>query len=185
VVIVVIIMIFAQLLMVVMYAIGYRTVPPNKAMVLFRGKREKGAEAVYVIRGGGRFILPGSGNMALLDMDVDLVEFDMTGVPTKTEGGRITLRLKVAAIWRINGDTETLLRTGGTLADRTQGENEMAVRKELEKALTNLCRGISPEAVQSDSDLVKRKVTEEANGALDVLGLQVMTIELLKIKPQG
>ncbi|UCC93633.1 MAG: SPFH domain-containing protein, partial [Thermoplasmata archaeon] len=175
----------AMIMMVVIYAIGYRKVPPNNAMVLFRGRPDKGGEAVYVIQGGGRFMLPGSGNYVLLEMDTDLVEFQMTGVPTKSEGGPVTLRLNVATIWRIVGDNESLLRAAGTLINKTRGENEMSVKGELEKAITNLCRGYSWQAVQSDSDLVKNKVTEEANQALAGLGLEIMTTEFLKIRPQG
>ncbi len=75
--------------------------------------------------------------------------------------------------------------SAGKLVDRTLGENEMAVKEQLEMAIRNLSAGITPEAFEADMELVRVKAQVNANVALVDQGLQVLTVHFLKIRPQG
>lgn len=180
-----ILMILMILAMMVVYAASYKKVPPNKAMVLFRGSRKKGAGPHAVIQGGGKFIIPGVERHSVLDMGANLVEFTVTGVPTASEGRPVTLRLNVAAIWRIVSDDQVLRRSAGNLVDRTKGENEMSVKELLEKAIRNISAGMAPEVFEIDMDIVGTKVGVAANDALIDLGLVVLAVHFLMVRPQG
>ena len=183
--IVLIIMIMMMLAMPVVYALGYKTIGPNKAMVLFRGRGKKDAPPQAIIQGGGRFIIPGGESVSVLDMEAHLVKFDLRGVPTASEGYTVTMRLRVAAIWKIIGEREFLKISAGKLVDRTRGENEMAVKEQLEMAIRNLSAGITPEAFEADMEMVRAKAQLQANEALVDQGLHALTLHFLKIRPQG
>lgn len=183
--IIVVIIFVMMLLMLVVYAVGYHTIGPNKAMVLFRGSGKKDGSPHAIIQGGGKFIIPGGESISVLDMEANLVEFDLSGVPTASEGYTVTLRLRVVAIWKIIGERGFLEISAGKLMDRTRGENEMAVKEQLEKAIRNFSAGITPEAFEADMELVRAKAQMHANVALVDQGLQVLTLHFLKIRPQG
>jgi uncharacterized membrane protein YqiK len=174
-----------MLAMTAMFALGYRTVPPNRALVLFRQDREGKRQALGMIQGGGRFMMPGARNTAELDMTVDMTEFELSGVPTSSSGPTTSLRLKMVALWYITRDLDELKERASTLLDRTHGENEMAVKDQLEAAIRDISSGLSPESMQCDRRSIEGKTVKVANAALADLGIEVLTIRLLEIKPKG
>jgi uncharacterized membrane protein YqiK len=184
-VLVVVIMCFAMIAMVVVYSIGYTTIPPNKVMVLFRGKREKGMKAQALISGGGRFIIPGGGSYPILDLTTDLVEFELNGVPTRSEGPPITIRLRVAVIWKITSDANTLKETAGKLVERTRGENKMAVKETVERAIRNFAPSMSIQEFEADREMLSRKIQPAVGELMNELGLEIRSFYILNIKRQG
>jgi uncharacterized membrane protein YqiK len=174
-----------MLAMLVLYALGYKKVAPNKVMVLFRGSPEKGSTVIGVVQGGGRFMSPGARNFRMLDINADILEFEMTGVPTESGGSPVTLRLRVAAIWRIQSEPEVLKASAGKLVERTHGENEMAVREQLERVIRNMSGGMSAASFETDMMAVRSKATNDADLAVADLGLQVVAVRFLEVRPQG
>jgi uncharacterized membrane protein YqiK len=180
-----VIMVFAIFAMMVIYAMGYRTLPPNKAMVLVGGKQNKASSPQRVISGGGRFLIPGVQSYHLLDLSADLLEFELNGINTSSGGTPITMRLKVAVIWKITSDTDSLMANALKLVERTRGENQMAVKDMMEKAIRNIAASVSVEEFESDRDLVSSKVSYFARDLMNELGLEIRSLLFLKIKPQG
>ena len=180
-----VIMLFALMVMMVLYAMGYKKVPPNKSMVLFRGDRERGPVVHGIVHGGGRFLFPGARNLKVIDMHANMLEFEMTGVPTLSVGLPATLRLRVAAIWRIDGDPETLRASAGRLIERTHGENEMAIQENLESTIRAMSGAMAPGEFEAGMANVRQEAAERANEEVTSNGLRVVTVRFLEVRPQG
>ena len=174
-----------MLVIMVLFALSYRKVPPNRALVLFKGTPDREMKVLRTIQGGGRFMPPGGMSSQELDMTVDLTEFEMTGVPTDSGGYPTSLRLRVAALWKINSIAEVLEEKAGGLMDRTQGENKMAVKEQLEAAFRNLSGGMGSAAFEKGMTSIRQRATLDANQALAELGLEILTVRVLHFKPQG
>lgn len=185
VVLVVVMVLFAMMAMMFVYATSYRKVPPNKAMVLFRGKRREGDEPRGIISGGGKFVIPGAATVHVLDLTADLLEFEMDGVQTTSRGAPTKMRLRVATIWKITSSPEVLKANASKLVDRTKGENQMAVRNALQRSLEALASSVSLEEFESDRDLVAGKVSYAAADLNDQLGLEIRSLVFLSVRPKG
>ncbi len=184
VVMVVLIMLFMMMAVVVVYAFGYKKVPPNKALVVL-GRRGRAGDGRNVLSGGGKFILPGLESYRILDLSADLVTFELTGVNTTSQEGPVTMRIQVAAIWKIATDKESLGSHANSLVERTHGENEMAVRETLERAIRDMAASATLEAVESDRNWMASKVQRSAVELIDQHGLEIRSLVLLDVRPQG
>jgi len=180
-----IIIILAMIAMMVIYASSYKTVPPNRVLVLYRGNRKKGAEPQGMISGGGKFIIPGMESYYLLDLTADLLEFELHKVTTRSEGNPVTMRLNVAVIWKITSESRALKAAAGTLVDGTRGENRMDVKEQVEKAIRNAANSITAQEFEKDRDLLSDKFVNAMGGNLSEKGLEIRSLVFLKIKPQG
>ncbi|NIP36133.1 MAG: hypothetical protein GWN18_14385, partial [Thermoplasmata archaeon] len=183
-VIMVLIVLFAMMATIVVYAIGYRKVPPNKALVVLRMGRRADDSRGGVISGGGRFIMPGVESHRMLDLTVDLVKFELDRVETTSQGRPITMRIKVAALWKITTQSNALMSAASSLVERTHGENRMAVKETLEGAIRELAASSTLEDIETDRDLVSARVQVSASELMDRHGLEIRSIVFLKIKPK-
>ncbi len=184
-VLVTVLIMFAMVAVLFLYAAGYRKVAPNKAMVLFRGKRSEGDEPRGIISGGGKFIIPGAGTVHILDLTAEMMEFEMDGLQTTYRGSPTKMRLRVATIWKISSSPDSLKANASKLVDRTRGENKMAVREALERSLQALAASVSMEEFESDRDLVAGKVSYAARDLLNELGLEIRSLVLLSVRQRG
>jgi len=180
--IVVVIMVFAMFAMMVIYAMGYKTVPPNQAMVEFRGGGDTRKTPPRFIAGGGRFILPGARSNRFLDLTIDLIELELNGVKSTSHGDPITFRVKVAVLWKITTDPDILKATAGGLVERTRGENQMAVKERMELAIRNAASSMSAEAFEMDRDVLSAKIQHAASDLVNELGLEIRSLHILNLK---
>jgi len=180
-----VIMIFAMFAMMAVYAMGYKTVPPNKAMVIYRGKGKNGIEPRAIISGGGKFIIPGGESYILLDLTADLIEFELNRVQSNSHGNPITFRLQVAVVWKITTDPSILKETAGILVERTRGENQIAVKERMEMAIRNAASSLTAEEFETDRDLFAGKIQHVASDLVNELGLEIRSLHILNVKTSG
>ena len=184
-VITVVLILFMMLAMMVVYAFSYKKVPPHKAMVIFRGSRKKGTEPHRIISGGGKFILPGAESYSMLDLTADLIELELSGVETRSEGAPTKIRLKVALVWKITTERSSLEHAAGKLVDRTRGENRIEVKKQVEDAIRNLGPSLTVQEFEQDRDAFSGRFQMTMGHSLSELGIEIRSLHILKVQPQG
>jgi uncharacterized membrane protein YqiK len=175
----------AILAMIAIYVASYKTVPPHRAMVVFRGRRKEGDEPRSIVSGGGRFVIPGGESYHMLDLTADLVRIELSGVDTSSGGVQMRMRVQVAAVWKISSDTSSLEANAGKLVERTRGENQMAIKDWLERAVRDIAASVTLEEFETDRDLVSAKISYTAADLMNELGLEIRSLVFLSIRPQG
>lgn len=184
VVLVTLMVVFAMVAVMVVYAMRYRGFPPNKAVVLVRGDKSKGTAHYRLLKGTGKFVIPGVESVSLLDLNARITKFVVDKVPTSGDGGSNTVRLDVSAIWSITSNPERLEEAAEGLVGRTRGENEILVKEHLERAIRNAGPGHSALEFQMTRD-VTGVIGSHANRELEPLGLELRDLFFMKVRPQG
>ena len=182
---VVVMVMVALMAVIVIYATSYKKVPPNQAMVVFRGKRKPGDEPRGILSGGGKFIIPGGETYHLLDLTADMVRLELNGVQTTSNGSPTKMRIQLAAIWKLSSERDALKMNAGKQIDRTVGENRMAVKEMLENTIRNLAASSTLEEIESDRDMLAARVQHSAMDLMAELGIEIRSLVLLNVKPQG
>jgi uncharacterized membrane protein YqiK len=183
-VVVVVLVVFAMMAVMVVYASRYKGFPPNKAAVIVRGDRGKGTARYHLLKGTGKFVIPGIESVSLLDLNARITKFVVDKVPTSGDGGPVTVRLDVSVIWSITSDPQRLEEAAGGLVGRTWGENEILVKEHLDSAIRNAGPGHSAQEFQMTRDLTGA-IGSFANRELEPLGLELRDLFFMKVRPQG
>jgi uncharacterized membrane protein YqiK len=180
-----VVMIVAIFAMLVLYAVSYNRFPPNKLAVLTRGDPKKGNASYRFVTGGGKFVLPGAEKVTLLDLNAYLAKFVVDKVPTASDGPPKTVRLEVATIWKITSSQDALKEAAEGLVARTRGENEMAVKELVERALVNMGPGMTADAFRGDRDALSAGIQRHASVPLMSMGIEIRSFHILDLHEQG
>lgn len=158
----------------VIYAIRYKKVPPNKAMVIF-GRRMSSQRSVgyEVISGGGKFIIPIIESYQLLPLDVRALDIDMDDLHVLSGGEERRARLEATVLVKISSDPMGLKVAAEHLLGKTDEEINHIARRMFEGDLRTICRTTEFDVIERDRDTMAAKVQAMAAQTLMNAGLEI------------
>ena len=176
-------MIIAIIAMIIIYAMRYKRVPPNKAMVVF-GRRTMRADrkGYRVLTGGGKFIVPIVEEVKYLPLDVRNLKFKLDNVKTdpKTESAR--LKLEATAIIKIGSDPMSLNTAAEMLLDKKDEEINKMAYDVIEAHIKGICKTLKFEQIDTDRDLMAERIQNIIAMDLRNIGLEVRSMVINDVK---
>ena len=181
--IVALVMVFAILSQVVIFATRYKKVPPNKAMVVYGRRMGPGGPGYRIISGGGKFIFPIIESYAFLPLDVRGLDYDLDDVRTISNGEERRAHLVASAQVKITSEPSGLKVAAEHLLGKPDEEIDRIARSMLEGGLRTMFREHAFEELDKDRDmmsaLIQRTAAQEMlNIGLEIRGFQVHDLRL-------
>ena len=176
-------MIIAIIAMIIIYAMRYKRVPPNKAMVVF-GRRTMRADrkGYRVLTGGGKFIVPIVEEVKYLPLDVRNLKFKLDNVKTdpKTESAR--LKLEATAIIKIGSDPMSLNTAAEMLLDKKDEEINKMAYDVIEAHIKGICKTLKFEQIDTDRDLMAERIQNIIAMDLRNIGIEIRSMVINDVK---
>ena len=183
----VLISVFAVLVIMAMfgvYAMRYKKVPPDKAMVVY-GKRQKGTTKGYkVISGGAKFIIPILESYEFLPLDVRTLDVVVNDIVTDVKLSGAKINIKCVTQVKISSDPRILDTAAEQLLHKSNSEiNEIAL-KTLEGHVRGVCAVMTIEDINSDRDAIAGKVQTYADKDLKNMGIEIRSFVIKEIEDE-
>lgn len=128
----ILILVLAIAAQVAIYAMQYKKVPPNAAMVVYGRRTRMGGPGYMVISGGGKFIVPVIERYELLPLDVHTWTFQWNDVVFDKAGEKGRLRLKGTVLYKVSSKPDVLKVAAEHLLGKTSEEIDEIARGTLE-----------------------------------------------------
>ena len=176
-----VIMIFAVM---IIFAIGYKTVPPNKVMVFKRRQHPEGF-AYQFISGGGRFIPLVGRKPEVLSLNANLVRLELSDLRTKHNGENRKAFVDASAVYKISSSAEDLKLASENLSGKTDQEIAEVVRSKMEAGLRRLFSEKNFEEIAPDRDTLAGHISWIGSLDLNPVGLQLRSFHCHDIRLRG
>lgn len=177
-------LVLAMMAMFGVFAMRYKKVPPDKAMVVY-GKRQKGTTKGYrVISGGAKFIVPILESYEFLPLDVRTLDVVVNEIVTDVKESGAKINIKCVTQVKISSDPRILDTAAEQLLHKTNAEiNEIAL-KTLEGHVRGVCAVMTIEDINSDRDAIAGKVQSYADKDLKNMGIEIRSFVIKEIEDE-
>lgn len=174
----------------VIYIRRYQRVPPNRAMIIYGGKKTmvgppgKRIAQYDIVVGGGKFILPIVKAYAFLPLDVRTLDISVNDIVTDVIRSGARLNVKAVAQIKIASDEPSLRTAAEHLLGKSDMEiNEIAL-KSLEGHVRGVCATLTIEEVNSDRDKISQKIQQMAAEDLKNMGIEIRSFVIKDIEDE-
>ncbi len=157
-------------------ATRFKTVPPNRALVVY-GKKT-GKKGYYITTSGGKVILPIVQRYGWLNLEISTLDINVYDVVTK-EG--VMLDVEAVTQVQIDKKNEALETAANMLLDKSTKDIEYVAQRSLEGHVRGVCATLTIEQINSDRDSVSRSILEVAVKDLENMGLNVVSFTIRDI----
>jgi flotillin len=172
----VIMMVGAMLATIILYALRYKKVPPNKAMVVYGRRAGPGGKGYRIYSGGGKFIMPVVEGDEYLSLNALPINLEYKNLEIDPKKSKARVNLKVSVVVKIASDPASL----DTAAEQLMGKSEDEIAKMATDIIDAHVKGIiiisDPNKIKIDRDAVAERIQNMAAKDLRNLGIEVRTI---------
>jgi len=172
------------------YIRRYQRVPPNRAMVIYGGKRKmvgppgKKLAEYEIVVGGGKFITPIIKAYAFLPLDVRTLDISVNDIVTDVIRSGARLNVKAVAQIKIASEMSSLMTAAEHLLGKSDMEiNEIAL-KSIEGHVRGVCATMTIEEVNSDRDKISQKIQQMAGEDLKNMGIEIRSFVIKDIEDE-
>jgi flotillin len=158
------------------YAMRYKKVPPNTAMVVFGRKHPRTKKGYMVITGGAKFIVPVVESIAYLPLNVRTLNLDLKSVAINVENNRSLIRMKCVAQVKITSDPRLLDLAAEHLLHQSDEDINMIASKTIEGHIRGICASMRFEDIEIDRDAVAGKAMSFADNDLRNMGIEIRSL---------
>ncbi len=185
-ILVVVIMVFAMMAELIVYATRYRKVPPSRAMVVFGRKMQPGMKIGYmVISGGGKFILPIIESTDYLDLRAMGLDLRLDDLQTTFKGAPATASCRVTAVVKVSSEKSALYVAAENLLGKSREEMAHIAELVLEGAIRERFRRESFEDLDKDFDMWAGYFQQTVAGSLLNIGLEPRCVNMHDTNLEG
>jgi len=183
VVLVVVVELIAIIGALVIYTMGYKTIPPNQALVMKRkGRLPDGTTRRMVVIGGGRFMPPGSRSYDLLDLSVHPLRLQLSGLRTTREGNPAKGAIDITVMAKVSAEKGALHESAETLAGKSSEEVLGMTREALEMGLRQMFQEIPYEDIDPDPDRLASNLSRFIISPVEELGMEVRGAQVFHVQ---
>lgn len=173
-----------------MYVRQYKRVPPNKAMIVFGGRRRmvgppdrRGPSAQFeIVLSGGKYITPIIKSYAYLPLDVRTLDLSLDNVLSDIGGRQVKLKVKAAAQVKIGSDEASLRVAAEHLLGKKDEEINDIAMKMLDGHVRSIFSCSSIDRLAMDRDMVMNEVVQRSNDDLKNMGLEIRGFSINEIE---
>jgi flotillin len=174
--------IIAVMANILIYAMKYKKVPPNKAMVVFGRKQMRTRKGYQIIIGGAKFILPILEEIAFLSLEARPLKIALNKVRVDTRNEKAVIALKANSVIRITSDPRILEVAAVNLLEKSDKEiNEIATNI-IEGPVRNVCSHTTLDEIRNNFPQVSSTISETANENLNKVGLEMVSFNIVDVQ---
>lgn len=164
--------VISMAVLMLVYALRYKKVPPNKAMVVYGRKTHPGMRIGYqTINGGGKFLLPIIESCEYLDLEPIGLDLVLDDIHTTYQGTPANARCRATAVVKIPTEKNALYVATEHLMGKSRGEIAEIARLVIEGAIHERYHDEPFETLDKDFDSWLTYV--QRNVAMDLLNVGI------------
>lgn len=167
----------------VLYAMRYKKVPPNKAMVVYgRAWRTKeGRQTFKIITGGGKFIIPILEEIAFLSLEARSLRLSLKSVRIQAENTVSTINIDINAVLRIAEDPFLLNRAAVNLLGKTDVDISGIAYNMLEGHVRSTFANKSLDEIRENFEGLDDDIADGASDLLKKVGMELVSFKIINL----
>ena len=164
----------------VIYASRYKKVPPDKAMIIYGGKGQRGKDYDIVI-GGGRFIVPVFNAYAIMPLDARSAKLSLNKVLVDNKGEKKRADLEIVAVYKISNEEKLVRKAAGALLHKTDAELNKITEEIVTATSCSALRDLKASVLEDKPEEVAKALKKAADLELNKIGMELKTLKISSV----
>lgn len=170
---------------ILIYAMKYKKVPPNKAMVVYGAKQKRTRKGYIIITGGAKFIQPILETYEFLSLESIPLKMALNNVRVDTHNEKAIISLKANSVVRISSDPRILETAAGNLLGKSGKEIGDIAMNMIEGSIRNICANTPLNEIRDNFPEVSPLIMSTANWDLNNVGLEMVSFSIVDVVRKG
>jgi uncharacterized membrane protein YqiK len=182
----VVVLLVAGLSQALIFALRYKKVPPDRAMVVYGRRMPSRVNTSYsFLSGGGKFLVPIIEDMMEIDVGVKALSRELDNVKTDPQRGGSKVRIDMICLYKVSTEPSALRVGVEHLMGKSQEDIKRMVEVCIEGAVRTIAYGMSVRDIDlSREDLANKVQTHEGQNLLN-MGIEIRALAIVDVKEKG